>query len=243
MKTSFLMIFSLILLFSFQSIEAQNESCSDLKIKHFSKFNPELQKKYKEKASFQYDLKYHRLEFFFTDINTKYIKGKITSYFIPKTSNFNQISFDLANNMTVDSVFLHQNKITNFTLSNDELTINLGTILPQSTLDSISVFYRGVPDANGFGSFEQSTHNGVPIVWSLSEPYGAKDWWPCKQSLDDKIDSIDVYVTNPEAYKAARRIAYFRNCFGRNENGTLETSTSYSCLSYCNCRYKLFVIF
>ena len=42
-----------------------------------------------------------------------------------------------------------------------------------------------------------------PIVWTLSEPYGAKDWWPCKESLADKIDSIDVYITCPQQYLAA----------------------------------------
>ncbi len=187
----------------FQNLNAQEETCSDFKIKHFSDLKPELQKKYKEKASFQYDLKYHRLEFLFDDINSKYIKGVITSYFIPETSNFNQISFDLADNMTIDSVIFHQNKLTDYTLSNDELTINLGTSLIQNISDSISVYYQGVPDAGGFGSFDQTTHDGTPVIWSLSEPYGAKDWWPCKQSLDDKIDSIDVYVTNPEDYKAA----------------------------------------
>jgi hypothetical protein len=40
-------------------------------------------------------------------------------------------------------------------------------------------------------------------MWSLSEPYGSRDWWPCKNGLDDKADSIDVLVTNPIAYKAA----------------------------------------
>ncbi len=192
----------LFLLSGIYTINAQNE-CSDFKIKHFSKFNPELQKKYKEKSSFQYDLKYHRLEFFFPNIDNQYIRGAITSYFIPTTSGFNQISFDLADNMTVDSVVFHQNKLTNFSLANDELTIELETTLTQNVSDSISVYYQGVPDANGFGSFEQATHNGAPIIWTLSEPYGAKDWWPCKQSLDDKIDSIDVFVTNPDSYKAA----------------------------------------
>ncbi len=191
------------LLLGIYSVNAQIETCSEFKIKHFSKYNPEMQKKYKEKSSFQYDLKYHRLEFFFPNIDNQYINGTITSYFIPANSGLNEISFDLADNMQVDSVLFHQTKLTNFTLTNDELTINLETTIPENVLDSISVFYQGIPDAAGFGSFEQSTHNGSPIVWSLSEPYGAKDWWPCKQSLDDKIDSIDVYVTNPEAYKAA----------------------------------------
>lgn len=206
MKKLYIILSGVFFIFLIPKINAQvsaSQTCSVSKIKHFSKFNPELQKKYKEKASFLYDLKYHRLEFFFSDINNKYIRGAITSYFLPKTSGFNQISFDLADNMTVDSVIFHQNKINDFLLINDELTINLGEVLPENIKDSISVYYKGVPDTDGFGSFEQTTHNGTPVVWSLSEPYGAKDWWPCKQSLDDKIDSIDVFVTNPDTYKAA----------------------------------------
>jgi len=47
------------------------------------------------------------------------------------------------------------------------------------------------------------THAGVPVMWTLSEPYGSRDWWPCKNGLDDKADSIDILVTTPVAYKAA----------------------------------------
>jgi aminopeptidase N len=46
-------------------------------------------------------------------------------------------------------------------------------------------------------------NNGlVPIISTLSEPYGARDWWPCKQTLDDKIDSMDILITVPNEYKA-----------------------------------------
>lgn len=31
----------------------------------------------------------------------------------------------------------------------------------------------------------------------------ARDWWPCKNGLDDKADSIDVFITAPAQYKAA----------------------------------------
>ena len=37
-------------------------------------------------------------------------------------------------------------------------------------------------------------------MFTLSEPFGASDWWPCKQDLNDKIDSIDVYITAPAIY-------------------------------------------
>ena len=67
----------------------------------------------------------------------------------------------------------------------------------------MTVYYHGVPPDNGFGSFVQSTHKGTPVIWTLSEPYGASDWWPCKNSLTDKADSIDIFVTTPAEYKAA----------------------------------------
>ena len=56
----------------------------------------------------------------------------------------------------------------------------------------------------GFGSFKMDHHNNglTPIISTLSEPYGARDWWPCKQSLDDKIDSIDILVKTPSQYRA-----------------------------------------
>jgi aminopeptidase N len=40
------------------------------------------------------------------------------------------------------------------------------------------------------------------VLWTLSEPYGARDWWPCKQDLNDKIEAIDVYLTTPSQYVA-----------------------------------------
>ena len=80
------------------------------------------------------------------------------------------------------------------------MVITLSTTQNSGVLDSLTISYSGIPTAStpGFGSFEQTTHNGDPIIWTLSEPYGALDWWPCKQDLNDKTDSIDVYITTPQ---------------------------------------------
>ncbi|MFM7387879.1 MAG: M1 family aminopeptidase, partial [Bacteroidota bacterium] len=43
---------------------------------------------------------------------------------------------------------------------------------------------------------------GNEVVWSLSEPFCAYEWWPCKQSLTDKADSCDVFITVPNSCKA-----------------------------------------
>ncbi|MCG8327243.1 MAG: hypothetical protein MI974_06130 [Chitinophagales bacterium] len=147
-----------------------------------------------------YDLKYHRLEWE-VDPDEHYIKGTITSYFIPTQANFTQINFDLRNNMTVNNVIYNGQALNHTLNSDDNLSIDFNATLPMGVLDSISVEYEGVPETTGFGSFRTATHDFVPVLWTLSEPYGAKTWWPCKQDLTDKIDSIDIIVTTPEAYR------------------------------------------
>lgn len=146
-----------------------------------------------------YDLKYHRMEWT-VDPAENYISGEITSYFVPTEEDFQQINFDLADNMVVTEV-LYGSELLSNEQANDNLKINLPEIIPIGQLDSISVRYEGAPNSTGFGSFVQGTHNGIPILWTLSEPYGAKVWWPCKQDLTDKIDSVDIIVKTPDAYR------------------------------------------
>jgi hypothetical protein len=146
-----------------------------------------------------YDLKYHRLKWE-VDPAVLYISGTITSYFIPTTDNFNQVNFDLEDNMTVDSVSYHGSSLS-FTLLNDNLQINLTDVISIGTLDSLTIVYRGEPIRTGFGSFDTLTHEGVPVLFTTSPPYGARTWWPCKQDLNDKIDSVDIIVTTPEQYR------------------------------------------
>lgn len=143
-----------------------------------------------------YDVKYHRLEF---DVNPSqaFISGDVTTYFEAK-SNMSDITFDLANNMTVSQVMQRGNPLSFIQNTDDELVITLPVTQNTGVLDSLTITYSGNPVSSGFGSFEVNTHNGKPILWTLSEPYGAKGWWPCKQDLIDKIDSVDVYITTPQ---------------------------------------------
>lgn len=147
------------------------------------------------------DFTYQRMEWK-VDPSVKYISGKITTHFKTKLNKLEQIYFDLHDAMTVDSIYYHNSPIE-FTRNNHKIWLNFPKILKMNDLDSISVFYRGEPQETGFGSFIQAHHNGIPIIWTLSEPYGAMEWWPCKQTLIDKIDSVDIIVTTPEAYRTA----------------------------------------
>ena len=149
-----------------------------------------------------YDLKYARFEWA-VDPAVYQISGTVTTYFQTLAPAFSTLHFDLSTQMVVDAVKFHGQSVS-FGQSGDFLlTIQLPTALPELALDSISITYHGAPPSTGFGSFNQSSHNGAPIVWTLSEPFGTQDWWPCKNGLNDKLDSIDVIVTCPDGNRVA----------------------------------------
>lgn len=148
-----------------------------------------------------YNVTYTRLSLN-ADPAIKYISGAVTMHFIP-FKDIISLELDLSDSLTVDSILFDGVK-TGYNHTADIVTVNFNRVLAAGVLDSITIFYQGVPaGGNGFGSFVQSLHDSVPVIWTLSEPYGAKDWWPCKQDLVDKIDSLDVIVTTPAAYRVA----------------------------------------
>jgi aminopeptidase N len=147
-----------------------------------------------------FDAKYYRCEWE-VDPAIRYIKGKITVYYTTLASG-TSISLDLMAPLVVDSV-TQRNTLLTKQHANNILQINFPATVTAGKFDSVSIFYQGVPPNTGFGSFIQSTHAGTPVMWSLSEPYGARDWWPCKNGLEDKADSIDIFITAPAQYKAA----------------------------------------
>jgi aminopeptidase N len=148
-----------------------------------------------------FDLIYQQLHFE-VDPAVNAISGSVLSTIKFLKENTDKISFDLAQNLVVDSVRYNGRKIA-FQHENHKIAITTPAPEPKNAIGSVEVYYHGSPAKTEFGSFIVAKHNNVPVLWTLSEPYGAKDWWPCKESLADKIDSLDVFITCPSAYKAA----------------------------------------
>ena len=107
------------------------------------------------------------------------------------------LEIDFSSNMSVDSVKLYGESI-----SYDHDDDLLSVLAPQTTLPegyqfNMEIFYHGTPTTCGFGSFVFDSHAGIEHVWTLSEPYGARCWWPCKDDPSDKADSVDIIVRVP----------------------------------------------
>lgn len=122
-----------------------------------------------------------------------YISGSVQTTFTANAPA-SEVVFDLHDSLTVDSI-LRGAFTLSFSHVNHQIRIPFNVSTGQ--VETLTIYYHGTPGNSGFGSFVQTEHESQPIVWTLSEPYGARDWWPCRQNLSDKIDSIDIYITTP----------------------------------------------
>ena len=197
MKKTYLLLFLFSLTFSFaqtnekelnEIVEAEMKSASNLME---LAVNPN---------TLNYDVTYQKLEF---TVNPAVynIVGKVTTTYTA-LSDMSTVTFDLTNELVVSSVKLGTTNLTFLQNANDELVITLPSTQLAGTSRIIEINYSGAP-ATGEQAFTTSTHNGIPVIYTLSEPFGARDWWPCKQDLNDKINSIDIYITAPSQYVSA----------------------------------------
>ena len=145
-----------------------------------------------------YDIKHQRLELNVTP-NQPAISGKVTTtlkVLAPTTT----LVFDLHANLNVSLVRLANQDLT-FSQANNELVIILNQQAETNSELVVEITYSGNPN-RADEAFEYGNSGGTDYTWTLSQPFGAKDWWPCKNDLGDKIDTIDILITHPSNYKA-----------------------------------------
>jgi aminopeptidase N len=189
-----------LLFFCFLAVNAQDSYLETSKIaaseKSFAKKKMNLEV---NSNTQNYDITYHKLEFNVTP-GIYFISGKITTTYTA-LANMTTLTFDLSNTLIVSSVKIN-NVALAFTQNTNELIITLPATQLTGTQATVEVVYSGAPPQNGFFAFTSTTHgpNNTPVIYTLSEPFGARDWWPCKQDLNDKINTIDVYITAPSQY-------------------------------------------
>ena len=132
------------------------------------------------------------------DFENEQISGslKMLGSVIPD-QQINFFEIDFTDLMIVDSVTLN-GEITSYTHTNNLISIQANHLNNNGGYDfDIVISFRGSPPECGFGSLVFDQHEGQNHVWTLSEPYGARCWWPCKDDPSDKADSIYISVTVP----------------------------------------------
>lgn len=196
MKSFLILILSA---FCFVSACAQlNSGVADMEKKQFLMRNLAGQQSV---ASNNYDVTFYRCQW---EVNpaVRFISGSVTMHYT-LTSASNTIILDMHTSLNVDSIIHRGARASYSHLPNHALQINFSSAASAGQKDSVKIYYRGIPASVGFGSFILSSHANVPVLWTLSEPYGAPTWWPCKDSNTDKPDSIDIILTIPSQYTSS----------------------------------------
>ncbi len=179
--------------------KAQNidlHKCAEVKqkIKHNRQARPTVE----DVRENNYDVTYTHLDLNVNNLNTD-ISGMATTNAKVSATSMNEYVFELTQQLTIDSL-----KFNGTTLpvggSGYARTVNLPSTLPQGTPFTVQIAYHGTPNSTaGFfdGGIQTQTSPtwGASCTFTVSESYASRDWWPVKQSLQDKIDSSDVWLT------------------------------------------------
>jgi len=138
-----------------------------------------------------YDVKFYGLDVE-VDNHSDQIAGSTTILVEVRKNAFSTLVFELYQALEVDRVVVDGAEMS-FTHSDDELYIELSTVRDSGTLVSAQIYYGG---QTGDGMLMETDDEwGVPVTFTSSEPFYSKDWFPCKQDLSDKADSVHVFMT------------------------------------------------
>ena len=178
------------------------------------------------------DVTYYKLNLNIT-YTPKNIKGEVTINAKSKIASLDQVKIDLQNTLTTDSVKIGNRKLT-FLHQSDQILVKLDKIYSENQMVSIVIYYHGVPGSSGFNSFEFGTHNAQKdlAIWSLSEPYGTPDWFPCKNAVDDKADSTDVWITADKYYVSVSNGILEKTLDNQNGTRTYQWKNRYPIAQY-----------
>ena len=151
-----------------------------------------------------YDVKFYKLDIEADDTSAD-VKGFVEIIAEILVDELNRFTLELAEDLRVDSVRINGRK-TMFSRHADLLYIHSPEPLSAGSKCSVRVYYAAIDvKSDGFFSAVSNKNDDnwdISATWTLSEPYNAKYWFPCKQYLPDKADSAHIFVTVPKNLKA-----------------------------------------
>ncbi len=163
--------------------------------------------------SSSYDVTCYKINLSVSD-NSKYIVGNTEIFANATSRDLNIFYIELSDSLETDSVIVVNNKVP-FVHSNGWLKALLLKPVSNGKSFSVKIYYKGNGTSNGsIGSFETSVAYSSNVLFSLAEPFSASLFFPCKQYLTDKADSVFVYVTVPKGQIVA-------------SNGILKSKTEF----------------
>jgi aminopeptidase N len=164
--------------------------------------------------------------------NSRDIAGSVTILAKAIKDNFDSFEFQLHDNYTVDSVVLGNQKIVLMSPSKHQRMAFFAKIIPINELFKVKIYYRGKAPlgSNNWGNGivqKKETKYNAEVMYSLSVPYHALEWFPCKQVLSDLVDSVTMRITTNVENTVASNGLLFSDLAKANNKHTVTWKTHY----------------
>lgn len=197
-------ILALILItFNLILVNAQIE-CSNLKSKGFHEKSNKSLSINQIKETERYDVHFYKLNLTLSNLSSE-ISG-IVDIHATANETIDSALFELYPTLSISEIRVN-GIASEFSRNNSAVKVPVNVINNEKFI--LSIDYHGIPPTTGDNPMGGSgLTNKIDPVYShqvtasLSEPYSAYEWWPCKQSLKDKADSCVVMITVPTNCKA-----------------------------------------
>ena len=153
----------------------------------------------------QHDI--YDINFYYLDLEAEtedtYLEGFVEIQATVISNIMDTLYLELTKVLEVDSVFIDQQKVDFEHTSNHVLLILPTQELQAEALFTTRIYYHGnaVTLESGRGYNSRNFYHGARVSWTLSEPFYSKEWWPCKQDLQDKADSVWVFISTSDINK------------------------------------------
>ncbi len=151
-----------------------------------------------------YDVRYYGIHLSL-NFDSSRIKGYVDYRLRAVMDGLSSVDLDLHDQLMVDSVKVGTNRLT-FSHTSGTLAITLPRSFSSGAEFAMQVYYHGTPFYGwGYvdGGMAFDVKGNYPICFTSCEPYSSRNWWPCKDTPEDKADSLDLYVECPVDYDVA----------------------------------------
>lgn len=206
--------------------------CSQSKTKQFDKILSLQKINYYSDTTI--DITYYKLNLSI-DYASKYLKGIATINLKALKDNIENFYLDFYSGFKIDSISSQNHKLYFVQQPSNKLVIYLDKKYNYNDKISLDIFYQGTPNNSGGigGSFVfEKTPAGNPVIWTLSQPYGAKDWFPCKDTPSDKADSSEVWITSGSFFVSVSNGKLIETINNHDGTKTYKWKNSYPIANY-----------
>ena len=150
-----------------------------------------------------FDVRYYDLDLY-PNLASRVLTGSVRMIATVVSGPITSVDLDLDNANMVCDATTSAGISTTFAQGGGILTVQLDRAYNTGEDVNVVVNYHGSPAAGAFtAAFGFTVQGAYTLVSSLSEPFDARAWWPCKDDPSDKADSADVRMTMPSGYITA----------------------------------------